>query len=535
MEILILTLKFNNLLTTMRVKNFFFSVGLVFVTGCMGFQLSAQTKMPPGWQSSYVKITPEGELNYIPDAEGNIIPDFSRVGYHHGDKGLPHFTASVYVTPVDGDNWANIQAAIDKVAALPLDSEGHRGVVRLARGVYPLSKTIVINTDGVVLQGEGSNVDETRLVAITRERYPLIRIAGQGNREEIPGTRVHLTDAFVPVGVHSFHVSDASGFKPGDRVILYRPGTQEWIHDIKMDQIVERQGTRQWTAREYNLAFEREVTAVDGDCVYIDNPVVMQMSDKYGGGELYKYTFDGRISEVGVRDLCLDSEFDDYEDTKHGWIGVQLDKAENCWVDNVTGFHLGYACVSCERNAKNITVRNCRCLSPKSVITGGLRYAFNNIGQQNLFINCQSREGRHDYVTGSQVCGPNVFHNCTATQSYADIGPHHRWAVGTLYDNIVTDGEINVQDRGKMGSGHGWAGVTQVLWNCHAGRVAVQSPWASGKNYSIGTKGKRYAGVFTDRPDGEWEGENETNVFPRSLYLAQLMARKKADLKHFIK
>lgn len=508
---------------------------LVALLSVNALPTTAQTKMPPSWQSSMVKITDDGKLLYIPDENGNVIPDFSRVGYHHGDKGIPYFSPVITLSPVEGDNLAHIQSAIDRIAEAVPDADGHRGVVMLKRGVYPISGTIVIKASGIVLQGEGSNMDETRLIATTRERHSLIRIAGQGRKEEIAGTRVHITDDFVPVGTHSFTVSDISGFRAGDKVILYRPATQKWIHDIKMDQIVERKGTRQWTPREYNLAFEREITKIEGNRVYIDNPVVMQMAKEYGGGELYKYTFDGRINEVGVRDLCLDSEFEDYEDTRHGWIGVQIDKAEDCWVDNVTAYHLGYACVSCERNSKNVTVRNCRCLSPKSVITGGLRYAFNNIGQQNLFINCQSREGRHDYVTGSQVCGPNVFYNCTATQSYADIGPHHRWAVGTLYDNIVTDGEINVQDRGKMGSGHGWAGVTQVLWNCYAGRVAVQNPWTSGKNYSIGTKAERYGGAFSGRPSGEWEGQNETNVFPRSLYIAQLMARKNGDLSNLIK
>ena len=33
-----------------------------------------------------------------------------------------------------------------------------------------------------------------------------------------------------------------TNFKVGDRIIVYRPGTENWIHDIKMDQIVERQG-----------------------------------------------------------------------------------------------------------------------------------------------------------------------------------------------------------------------------------------------------------------------------------------------------
>lgn len=503
-------------------------VAVVFCT-----EISAQVKLPPGWQSSLVRITSSGKLVYFPDERGNTIPDFSRVGYHHGDKSIPHYPVTKVVHPVEGaDNRRNIQDAIDEMSQLKPDENGHRGTVLLKRGVYPIYGSIRISTSGVVLMGEGDNINETRLLAMGKERYPLIQVSGRGQIEEVSGSRAKITDPFVPVGTHSFHVSSAEGYKVGDRIIVYRPGTQNWIHDLKMDQIVERKGTRQWTPQEYNLSFERVIVKVEGNRIYIDNPVVMQMEDKYGGGEIFKYTFEGRIGEVGISNMCLESEFEHYEDTQHGWIGVQFDKVENCWARNLTCRYMGYAAVSCERFAKNVTVIDCRCLEAKSVITGGLRYSFNNWGQQNLFMNCQSTEGRHDYVTGARVCGPNVFYNCTASQTYADIGPHHRWATGTLYDNIITDGEINVQDRGRMGSGHGWAGVTQVLWNCRARRAAVQNPWVSGNNYNIGMKGEKYAGHFTDRPDGIWEGRNETNIFPRSLYIAQLMQRQgHADLR----
>src|SRR5690606_3792486 len=165
-------------------------------------------------------------------------------------------------------------------------------------------------------------------------------------------------------------------------------------------------------------------------------------------------------------------------------------------------------------------------LDPKSIITGSRRYSFNNNGQQNLFSGCAATEGRHDYVTGAKVCGPNVFYNCKASGTHADIGPHHRWAVGTLYDHIETDGEINVQDRGNWGSGHGWAGVTQVLWNCKAAAITVQSPWASGTNYAIGCHGKKTAGRLAGRPDGEWEHLNHRGLPPMSLYKAQLNQRQ---------
>ena len=288
-------------------------VGICILSACwMG--VLAQTKMPAARQSSFVKITDKGELQYIPDEKGNVIPDFSRVGYHHGDKSIPQYTVTKSISPVRGDNWAHIQKAVDELAKLPVDANGHRGVLLLKRGIYPVSKSIVIKAGGIVLKGEGSNVNETRLIATSKERYSLIKVVGEGIREEVSGTRVHISQKFVPVGTHSFMVSSAADYEKGDKIIVYRPGTQKWIHDIQMDRIVERKGTRQWTPKEYNLAFEREVTKVEGDRIYIDNPIVMEMEEQYGGGEIYKYIFDGRISEVGITDLCLESEFEDYED-----------------------------------------------------------------------------------------------------------------------------------------------------------------------------------------------------------------------------
>lgn len=145
----------------------------------------------------------------------------------------------------------------------------------------------------------------------------------------------------------------------------------------------------------------------------------------------------------------------------------------------------------------------------------------------NLVMNCHATEGRHDYVTGAQVCGPNVFYNCTAERTHADIGPHHRWAVGTLYDNIITDGEINVQDRGNWGTGHGWAGATQVIWNCIASRAAIQDPWVSARNYCIGLQAIPYDGRFKGRLATPREDLNKEGLQPRSLFLAQVADKKR--------
>lgn len=479
------------------------------------------------WQSRYVTLQKDGSLSYLPDEKGNIIPDFSRVGYYSGDRQIPVVTV-VKTVSASGDAMKNIQTAIDELSKQPMDRNGFRGAILLKKGTYKIPGTIHISASGIVLRGEGDSRNGTMLVAQAKTQSELISITGAGALTEVPGTRVKITDEYVPVGTFSFNVANGSAFKQGDKIIVFRQGTKEWIHDLKMDQIVERQGTRQWQPGEYNLRFERLITKVDGNKIFIDNPIVMPLESKYGAGEIYKYTFDGRINQVGIEHIYFESEFESDTSENHGWDAIKLTKVENSWVRNVTARYFGYSCVNLASTAKNITVLNSNCFEHKSVITGGRRYSFNNDGQLNLFMNCHATDGRHDFVTGARTPGPNVFVHCTAKRTHADIGPHHRWAMGTLYDNIVTDGQINVQDRGQMGSGHGWAGITQVLWNCTVKSAAVQSAYGiSGNNYCIGLKGQKVPGHFKDRPEGIWEGLNKDGLEPRSLYEAQMNARKR--------
>ncbi len=47
-----------------------------------------------------------------------------------------------------------------------------------------------------------------------------------------------------------------------------------------MDQIEESGGTKQWQAKEYDLQFERVITKIEGNKIFIDNPVVMRNGNK---------------------------------------------------------------------------------------------------------------------------------------------------------------------------------------------------------------------------------------------------------------
>jgi hypothetical protein len=508
-------------ISVLRKKIFF-----IFSIMLFSFHLPSVNPENPYWESSYLQVNKNGTIHYTADENGNTIPDFSRVGFYGGDKEIPEVAVVKNISASGTNNDESIiQSAIDEVAKRPLDKNGFRGAILLKKGTYKIPESISISVSGIVLRGEGDKTGGTKLIATAKKQVSLITIAGNGNIKEEKGSRVKVTDAYVPTGTFSFTVTDASKFSSGDKIILFRPGTQQWIDDLKMNVIEEREGTKQWQPKEYDLSFERVITKIKGNKIWIDNPVVMPMETKYGGAEIYKYSFEGRIRHIGIEDIYIESEFERDTAENHGWNAVAFNKIEHGWVRNVTAKYFGNSCVTLGGEAKNISVLNSNCFDHKSVITGSRRYSFNNNGQLNLFMNCTTTDGRHDYVTGARTCGPNVFYNCTATKTHADIGPHHRWTTGTLYDNIITDGEINIQDRGYWGSGHGWVGATQIIWNCTVKRAAVQNPWVSGKNYCVGLKGEKYDGCLKGRPDGEWEGLNKEGLQPVSLYLAQLQAR----------
>src|SRR5215213_8983207 len=122
------------------------------------------------WESGFVKINKDGSLKYIPDAQGNIIPDFSRVGYYQGDKPLPSIPVVKTISP-SADAQQTIQAAIEEVSAMPLNKDGFRGAILLKKGTYEIPGTLLIRASGIVLRGEG---DATKLVATANKQQPLI-------------------------------------------------------------------------------------------------------------------------------------------------------------------------------------------------------------------------------------------------------------------------------------------------------------------------------------------------------------------------
>jgi hypothetical protein len=478
---------------------------------------------------SVTTVAVTGRLQYHPDEHGDTVPDFSWAGFRGGGVALPQVPVRVTLNPVAaGDDGTRIQAALDQCAKIPPDVGGMYGAVLLKRGVYRVDGSVRIPA-GVVLRGEGQDRGQTEIIATgTKPRDVVIIDNKKSIQREVAGSRRRITDERAPVGSHRLKVEKSASFKVGDHVVLYRPSTTEWIHALGMDRISPRtksdpDDTKQWIAGQYDLFFPCKITAVDDTGVVVDVPLMMAIESVFGGGSL-AHLAPPKSMLAGVESLRITSEYQvgkENEDEAHATYAVAISNAVDCWVRDVTSLHFVGGCVSVGRGARRITVQDCACLDPVSQITGGRRYSFSVDGHQVLVQRCYARNGRHDFVTGSRVPGPNAFVDCLAEETHSDCGPHHRWAVGILYDNL-TCGALNVQDRGYLGSGHGWAGANHVLWNCTASSIVCQRP-PTAQNWAIGCIGRKGKAVLP-RPEGRWESLGMP-VLPRSLYLRQLEER----------
>ena len=95
--------------------------------------------------STLVAVGSDGRLVYTPDSNGNIVPDFSGVGYKNSEEPIPMVPVVLTVSAVSGDNTANVQLAIETVAAMAIQANGFRGAILFQSGTYEISGVLTIS------------------------------------------------------------------------------------------------------------------------------------------------------------------------------------------------------------------------------------------------------------------------------------------------------------------------------------------------------------------------------------------------------
>ena len=518
----------------------------VFVwIACVLVSLLADSGRAQSWESDIVSTGPDGRLLYAADGEGNRVPDFSRAGYRGGDVDLPVVPAVRTLMPVEGDDTASIQAALDAVMALPLDARGHRGALELAAGTFEVSGTLTIDKSGVVLRGAGDGEDPATSTILLRSGANQEPIVYVGRREVAGGDALirraqgrastFIVDDVVPVGAWSFRVDHPERLHAGVPVVVYHPATEEWLDAIDGGATASDPA---WAVGQLPIAFVRTVTDVTGSTVTLDAPTFYRLDQALSPSYVYWRDDQFLTREVGVEDLRIEIETQGLSDETQARSALILALVEDGWVQRVTARHFWFAGVRVE-NSRYVTVRDSRALEPHSAVDGGRRYNFMvEKSQLVLFQGNVATGARHAYAgNGETLDSGIVFLDNTSEDAFTSSESHRQWGMGFLYDNHIeigsagsetSDRRIHLGNRGDSGTQHGWACANCVVWNAHmnGALVVVEKP-PTAQNYAIGVQGNVSSrGPFLATTP-YIEGTNRPNLDPRSLYLRQLADRQR--------
>jgi hypothetical protein len=498
-----------------------------------------------GWNSSIVIPGTDAKLTYVRDAEGNRIPDFSFAGYRNGNVSLPNVAVVKTISPIAGDNTASIQAAINEVALRSLDANGFRGAILMTAGAYRVSGTILLSVSGIVLRGVGDDADTLSNTVIlatgdSATQTTVLRLGGPSDTkwsDQVTGTKVNITSDTVLVGDRSFAVADATPFRVGDNIVIYHPCTAAWLQAVNYG---DTRTDAPWTANQLSIIFNRYITAISGSVISIDAPVFNTLIRSRAQSYVYRYGRSGIRTNVGVENLRIDIQAigvttnANGNEHDHAWDAFRFQQVEDAWARNCTALHFGQSGFKTSTSTR-VTIDSCRALDPVCIITGERRYNFNTYqaSQLILFRDCYATRGRHDFVSnGTSSVSGIVFLRGRSQYAYASSEGHRQWSQGMLYDNVsfsntvISGIVLGLYSRGDYGTGHGWAAVHSVAWNCRLDRgMVIQKP-PTAQNYAVGcfTTGITASSPFAN-PLGYVEGTNVAGLTPVSLYEAQLADR----------
>lgn len=504
-------------------------------------------------KSQWVYLGSDGKLVYKATPTGDRIMDFSSAGYMGGGVALPTVPVKMTIKPSGGaDDTATIQTAIDAVSKMPLEN-GFRGAVLLEPGTYPCARPVTIITSGVVLRGSGGGESdsgaESSTITMTGGRHSAI-VLGTSNRRRARPTEeggrspdeeppepttpmvktapTAITDAYVPSGISTFTVADASHLAVDDTIAIKRPVTDDWVKFMQMDNLV-RDGKREtWIGVGRDIITLRKIAAIAQNKITVDIPLSDCLDANFlkpTGATVFKIVQPSAISQAGVEHLRIVCPPQAVAMTAATYSGMHI-HGNDCWVQDVL----------MENTVNSVGIGGQRITLFKVVVNhekpteGAAKPAdFGTNASQLLLDRCSGKGDDVFYAaTGSEQSGPIVLLNCTFYGN-GHMQPHMRWSTGMLVDNCtVPGGGIDYMNRGEMGSGHGWTMGWAVAWNCIAKSFVIQDP-PGAKNWMIGCLGENVptARPFDKEPKlplGVVDSENKP-VGPQSLYLAQLAER----------
>jgi len=411
-------------------------------------------------------------LTYLPDSQGNVIPDFSYAGYGGGGVILPVDldAPTWYISP---SNVSTLQSLVNSVASSPLNvSTAYRGIIQFQQGYYNLTG-VTINVQfvsGILFRGVGSDASTGTVLLVGDAPFFV-----NGHAPSPIATYANITSP-VPTGSRRLYLADTTGLAVGDLVHVCTWITSAWKASVD---------TNDTLASSFNVT--RYVTAVTASYIEVDAPMYYQIFTGIVANSSADYTTRNLgwanmrvVRQVGNPNLGV------FIDAHGGIIDL--------FMKNVVTEYVGTLFQGSGYLSRRFTFEDCVALF-NPIVTGhdpDSRQMFRIYQLSELLIHrCSQVYGRaffgiQDTLTGSGI----VISHCTDLRTWRGYYIFGAWFPGQLVDHVYSEYGLSF---GPTAYGSR-TGVASLIWNSYAsfedGSPAVldcTSPETSMQNLCVGT------------------------------------------------
>lgn len=273
-----------------------------------------------------------------------ILPDFSFVGYDHGDSSIPDvdypvFNVSDYGA-VANDTLSDRFALEATIAAAEANGSG---VIFFPPGRFLVNEDsgsvaqIRISKGNIVLRGSGSGENGTELFMkyhleatdpnkLWSTPY-LFLLKSESTSDPTISEITHdaRRETFKLI------VASSAGLKVGDRIILFSDDK-----NASADFIAPYSSESGWTKFDSGVEIKEyhQIKEIQGNTLILHEPIHVNVKSQYQ----WKVKKFGHIENVGVEDIAFignwHEDFEHHKNAIHdgGWSALQIGRSANSWV-----------------------------------------------------------------------------------------------------------------------------------------------------------------------------------------------------------
>ncbi|AOZ97958.1 DUF4955 domain-containing protein [Flavobacterium commune] len=468
----------------------------------------------------------------------NLLPDFSYVGYHQGEKEIPNVTNyKIFdVTTFGAKPNDDISDKIAIQKAIDAANKNGSGIVFFPKGRFLVNEesdatnSIISKKGNIIFRGSGSGLNGTELYmkntlppADPSKMWtvpPLFLFTSGGADKKIG----FITKA-AAVGDCTIELNTIEGLESGDWIVLK-------LLDNNKDLIVAELKTQQveptWSYlvnKGIDVKVYYQIKSIKNNKLILKAPVSYTIDPKYKW-EVSKFA---NSEEIGIEDVAFVGNWKEkfvhhrsWQDDS-GYTMLRINRTTNSWMKNCRFTDCSVAAIVLQ--SANISVLNCK-------IDGNSGHeAITSNGSTNVLIaNCVDEASQWHSFGSSHGSMNTVILNCTYPSTTC-FESHASQPRNTLLDGV--EGGL-MKNRGG-GALENMPNHMQglVLWNYKQTNEPVKDFefWPSSKVYEYWKIPKPVIVGFTSKGTTfrmDQLGQSESigkAVEPASLYLAQLKLR----------